>query len=105
MAFGLKNAAATFPRVLYMILSRYKWKTCLVYIEDVIIYSKSVEAHIRHVYEVLTAFKKAGVTLKMKKFTFFSDTVEYLGHVIKPGRLDIDRTNTASLRDAKRPQT
>ena len=70
-----------------MILSRFKWKTCLVYIDDVIIYSKSVEEHIRHVDEVLTALKKAGVTLKMKKCTFFSDTVEYLGHVIKSGRL------------------
>ena len=105
MAFGLTNAPATFQRALDMILSRYKSKTCLVHIDDVIIYSKSVEEHIRHVDEVLTALKKAGVTLKKNKCTFFSDTVEYLGHVIKPGRLAIDRTNTASLRDAKLPQT
>ena len=105
MAFVPTNAPATFQRARDMILSRYKWKTCLVYIYDVIIYSKSVERHIRHVDEVLTALKKAGITLKMTRFTFFSDTVEYLGHVIKPGCLEIDGNNSASLRDAKPPQT
>ena len=103
MPFGLTNAPATFQRALDMILSQFKWKTCLVYIDDVIIYSKTVEEHIHHVDEVLTALGKAGVTLKMKKCTFFSDKVEYLGHVIRPGRLEVDGTNTASLRNAKPP--
>ena len=94
MSLGLTNAPETFQRSMYMILSRYKWKTCIVYIYDVIIHYKSVEEHISHVGEVLTAFKKAGVTMKMKKCTFFSDSVEYLGHVNKPGRLEINRTNT-----------
>ena len=103
MPFGLTNAPATFQRALDMILSQFKWKTCLVYIDDVIIYSKTVEEHIHHVDEVLTALGKAGVTLKMKNCTSFSDKVEYLGHVIRPGRLEVDGTNTASLRNAKPP--
>lgn len=37
-----------------MILAKFKWKTCLVYIDDIIIYSKTVEEHIKHVDEVLT---------------------------------------------------
>ena len=65
MPFGLTNAPATFQRSLDMILSRFKWRTCLVYIDDVIIYSKSVEDHVRHVDEILTALEEAGVTLKI----------------------------------------
>ena len=105
MPFGLTNAPATFQRGLDVILSRFKWKTCLVYIDDIIIFSKTVEEHIQHVDEILTALGNAGVTLKIKKCTFFSDSVEYLGHVIKPGKLEIDGANTKSLRDAKPPTT
>ena len=101
MPFWPTNAPKTFPRTLDMILSRYKWKTCLVYIDDVIIYSKPVEEHISHAEEVLTALKKARVKLKMDKCTLFSDSVKYLGHVIKADRLEIYRTNIASLRDGE----
>ena len=105
MPFGLTNAPATFQRGLDVVLSRFKWKTCLVYIDDIIIFSKSVEEHIQHVDEILTALGNAGVTLKIKKCKFFSDTVEYLGHIIKPGNLEIDSSNTKSLREAKPPTT
>ena len=105
MPFGLTNAPATFQRALDMVLSTFKWKTCLVYLDDFIIYSKSVEEHIDHVDEILTALDTAGITLKIKKCRFFSEEVEYLGHIIKPGHLEIDKTNTASLREAKPPTT
>ena len=45
MPFGLTNAPACFQRALDMILTKYKWKTCLVYIDDVVIYSKNVDDH------------------------------------------------------------
>ena len=105
MPFGLTNAPATFQRGLDMVLSKYKWKTCLVYLDDVIIFSKSVEDHITHVDEVLTCLREAGITLKISKCTFFSDKINYLGHVIRPGRLEVDQANTQSLRDARPPTT
>ena len=103
MPFGLTNAPASFQRALDFILTKYKWKTCLVYLDDVIIYSKSVEDHIRHVDEILECLAAAGVTLKMKKCKFFTTTVEYLGHIIKPGKLEVDQANTESLRKAQPP--
>ena len=103
MPFGLTNAPATFQRALDVILSKFKWKTCLVYIDDIIIFSKTVDEHITHVDEVLSALRSSGVTLKIKKCRFFSDSVEYLGHIIRPGRLEVDNANTRSLRDAKPP--
>ena len=101
MPFGLTNAPASFQRALDFILTQFKWKSCLVYLDDVIIYSKTIEEHIRHVDEILSSLAQAGVTLKMKKCKFFTTTVEYLGHIIKPGKLEVDQANTASLREAK----
>ena len=103
MPFGLTNAPASFQRALDMILTKFKWKTCLVYLDDIIIFSNTVEEHIQHVDEILDCLKRAGVTLKIKKCKFFTTTVEYLGHVIKPGRLEIDHAHTASLREALPP--
>lgn len=105
MPFGLTNAPASFQRALDIILTNYKWKTCLVYLDDVIIYSKTPEEHIKHVDEVLTCLSSAGITLKISKCKFFTKTVEYLGHIVKPGTLEIDQANAKSLREALPPTT
>ena len=103
MPFGLTNAPASFQRALDLILTRHKWKTCLIYLDDVVVYSNSIEEHITHVNEILTCLSEAGVTLKIKKCSFFTKEIEYLGHTIKPGKLEIDRANTESLRQAVPP--
>ena len=54
MPFGLRNAPATFQRALDIILSSVKWQFCIVYIDDVIIFSKSVDEHLDHIDQVLT---------------------------------------------------
>ena len=103
MPFGLATASATFQRGLDIILSRYKWRTCLVYLDDVIVFSKSVEEHVQHVDEVLSCLKAAGLTLKVSKCKLCTKRVEYLGHIIRPGTLEVDQANTKSLKDAKPP--
>lgn len=103
MPFGLTKAPASFQRALDMIPTEYKWKTCLVYLVDVIIFSNLLEEHIQQVDEILSCLAAAGVTLKIKKCSFFTQEVEYLGHIIKPGRLEIDRAHTESLRQAQPP--
>lgn len=54
-----------------------------------------------HVDEILTKLGDAGFTLKLKKCSFFCDSVDYLGNIIKPGRLEIYQSHTKSLRDAR----
>jgi hypothetical protein len=105
MPFGLTNAPATFQRTLDILLSKFKWKHCLVYLDDVIIHSRDVESHIKHVDAVLGTLRNAGVSLKLKKCSFFTDSVRYLGHVIRPGTLEIDKASVASLKNARAPET
>jgi len=104
MPFGLTNAPATFQRTLDILLSPFKWKHCLVYLDDVIIHSRDVKSHIEHVDGILSTLRRAGISLKLRKCSFFTRTVKYLGHVIKPGTLEIDSAATRSLKSARAPQ-
>ena len=103
MPFGLRNAPATFQRALDMILSGVRWQTCLVYLDDVIVFSRNVQEHLSHVNEILTLLRNAGVTLKLKKCDFFRNKVNYLGYVITPGKLSVATKNTEAFAKAKFP--
>jgi Reverse transcriptase (RNA-dependent DNA polymerase) len=105
LPFGLRNAPATVQREIDIILPGVKWKTCLVYLDDVIVFSGSRSAHLAHVAEVLTLLGNAGLSLKLKKCHFFSETVDYLGHVIRPGRLEVAEKNTTALKKARQPHS
>ena len=61
-----------------MILAGVKWQICLLYLDDVIVFSRSPEEHLQHLDEVLTRLGKAGVTLKAAKCHLFQNEVEYL---------------------------
>ncbi len=82
-----------------------KWKSCLVYLEDVIIFSSSKEEDINHLDGVLSALGRATVSLKAPKCHFFKKSVDYMGHVIRPGRLSLVEKNTQALKEAKHPTT
>ena len=89
LPFGLSNAPATFQRAIYMILGGFKWKSCLAYLEDIIIFSQSAGKHVEHFREVFTALRGAGVSLKAKKSHLFQEEVEFLGHIVGRGELKV----------------
>ena len=105
MTFGLCNAPATFQRTVYMLLSGYRLRTCLVYLDDIIMFSNTAEEHVDHVRFVLTVLKEAGFSLKLKKCKFFAKSVDYLGHAIRPGRLEVATKNTEAVKRFKEPTT
>ena len=105
MPFGLCNAPATYQRTLDVLLAGLKWQTCLVYVDDVIVFSKTFSEHLSDVAKVLGILKAAGLSMNMRKCKFFSKTVDYLGHVIRPGHLAVAEKNTAAVRGATYPRT
>lgn len=88
-----------------MILTKFKCKTFLIHIEDIILYSKTVEEHLNHVGEVVTTLTNVRIILKMKKCTFVSDQFEYLRHIIRLGKLQVDEAYKATIKQAKPPTT
>eukprot|EP00170_Pyropia_yezoensis_P001698 contig_7286_g1702 len=69
-----------------MILSGVKWKTCLVFLDDIIVFSKNPAEHLEHLEEIFGLLAKAGVSLKASKCFLFHDEVEYLGHIVGKGQ-------------------
>ena len=82
MPFGLCNAGATFQRTMDRILAEFRWQFCIVYIDDVLIYSRSFSEHLQHIDAVFKCFKEAGVVIKPSKCVFASSEITYLGHII-----------------------
>ena len=63
MAMGLTNAPATCQRLMEMVLRGLPWKTCLLYLHDVLIYSRSFSEHLQHLEEILSRFQSSGLKM------------------------------------------
>ena len=64
MPFGLCNAGATYQRLMDLVLSGLNLEVCLVYLDDIVVYSKSVKQHLERLDAVLTRLEQAGLKLK-----------------------------------------
>lgn len=103
MPFGLRNAPTTFERSLNLILSGVRFKTCLFYLDDVLIFFRKLEDDIKHVELVLTLLEIVGVSLKLRKGQVFRKSLDYLGHVLLPGCIAFERDSISAITDAKFP--
>lgn len=81
LPFGLRNAPSVFQRTMHSILGHMADFVAL-YIDDVIIFSKTPEEHVLHVRMVLTALRDANLRVKLSKCTWAQATVEFLGHMV-----------------------
>lgn len=82
MPFGLCNAPATFQRLMQVVLAGLDWNSCFVYLDDILIASKTFDEHMKHLREVFNRLRKATLRLKPKKCHILRSEVQYLGHVV-----------------------
>ena len=82
LPFGLTNAPAAFQRRMYRVLQQFIDKFCCVYLDDIIIFSKTHEEHERHVKKILKALAAVNMILNIDKCKFFQLEVCFLGHVV-----------------------
>ena len=82
MPFGLCNAPATFQRLMDQVLGNLRYEYALVYLDDVMVHSKTFDEHLVHLEAVLTCLKKANLACKLKKCSFAQESTVYLGHVV-----------------------
>jgi hypothetical protein len=104
MPFGLTNAPATFQRAIQAALAGLNYIQLCCYLDDVILFSKTEEEHLELIEQVFRRLKEAGMTLKASKCKFFSDKVEYLGHVVSPEGIRPTEKNVAAVRNFPTPK-
>jgi hypothetical protein len=99
MPFGLTNAPSTFMRLMNEVLRPFIGKFVVVYYDDILIYSKSLEAHMDHVCAIFGAFRAARLFANLEKCTFCTKRVSFFGYVVTPQGIEVDECNTRALRD------
>lgn len=103
MPFGLTNAPATFQRCMDNILNDLKYTSCLVYLDDIIIFGKTLEEHNHHLGEVLGRIAEAGMTIKPSKCAFAVLKLRFLGHVISSEGLEMDPEKVQAIKSLPVP--
>jgi hypothetical protein len=84
MPFGLTSAPATFQSLMKDIFRNMLDVYVVVYLDDILVYSKNDEDHEKHVRQVLQRLREHQLCARPSKCAFFTDIVEYLGHIIGP---------------------
>ena len=102
-AFGLCNAPATFERLMDRVLCGMRWSRCLVYLDDVISFGKSIPEALARLEEVLARLSDFGLQLKAKKCTFMPTEVGFLGHIVGRTGLACDPEKLSAVRNWHEP--
>ncbi|GBG75872.1 hypothetical protein CBR_g21116 [Chara braunii] len=104
MPFGLCNAPGTFQHAMNRIFHDYLDKFVIVYLDDILIFSKTIEEHVAHLDKVLSLLRQHKFKINVEKCEFGRTPVLYLGHEISTEGLKPDDAKVASIRDWPRPQ-
>lgn len=105
MPFGLKNAPSIFQRTVDDMLRPFIGKFAYVYMDDVIIFSKTREEHMEHIRQIIETFTKNHMRISTEKSFFFHREIEYLGQIIKQGRITVAPAKIKTIREFQPPRT
>ena len=105
MPFGLTNAPATFQRLMESCLGDLHLNWCIIYLDDIIVFSETPQEHIKRSCEVFQKLASAGLKLKPSKCEFFKKKITYLGHVVSEKGIEVDPKKTEVVRKWPIPKT
>jgi len=105
MPFGLCGAPCTFQKTIQRVLSEENNKICLIYLDDIIIYGKTMQEHNERLETVLKKLSSAGIKLSRNKCIFGKSSVKFLGHVIDSKGISTDPSKTEKIQNWKRPDS
>lgn len=105
MPFGLCNAPATFERLMERVLAGLTWKQCLVYLDDIISYSKTFDEHLAHLHVIFTRIDKANLKLSPEKCVLFQKQVSFLGHLVSEDGVATDPRKIEDVKNWRTPRS
>ena len=106
LPFGYKNSPAVFQRALSNIIRKNNLdEFCVNYIDDILIFSKSFEDHLKHIRLLFQTLKNEGVKLKLIKCNLARQSIKFLGHVIENGKVHPINDNLVAIKEFERPKT
>ena len=99
MCFGLSNAPGTFQKVMNRLFSQQLHKYVVIYLDDILIFSKTPEEHLLHLRKVLTILRENSLYAKLSKCDLNMSQVLYLGHIVSRNGLQVDPKKVAAVKD------
>ena len=105
MPFGLCNAPGTFQRLMEKVLHGLLYRCVLVYLDDIIVYSRTLADHLGHLRQVFHRIQEHGLKLKPKKCALFQEEVCYLGHIVSPTGVAVNPDQVTRVQGWKPPTT
>ena len=104
MPFGIAAAPSTFQKLMTIVIGDMIWKESLVYLDDILVFSKTIEDHIRILDKLLGRIANAGLRLNPDKCKFFVSEIKFLGHIINTEGIKTDMEKIETIRKFEKPR-
>ena len=105
MSFGLMNAPAYFMNMMNKVFMEYLDKFVVVFIDDILVYSKSEEEHAEHLRLILEKLREHQLYAKFSKCDFWKKEVDFLGHVMTAAGVAVDPSKVKAVLHWEQPKT
>jgi hypothetical protein len=105
MPFGLTNASITFMRLMDDVLRPFTNSFVVVYLDGILIFSRTWEEHMRHIQQVLSTLRQHRLYANLEKCSFGMNMVQYSGYIVDDHGVHVDPTKIQVIRDWPAPTT